>query len=96
MSLFLLFSDRGRNDGSLNSSDDESFDNASVVSNFSEKKDGEEAEDADLVAQEQLEEKLCEILDGLTQKSSQGRTNCFESLTKGFVKKYMPNFIRER
>lgn len=96
MSLFLLFSDRGRNDGSLNSSDDESFDNASVVSNFSENKDGEEAEDADLVAQEQLEEKLCEILDGLTQKSSQGRTNCFENLTKGFVKKYMPNFIRER
>jgi len=90
-------SDRRRNEGSLNSSDDESFDNASVVSNISENnKDGEDCEDADLLAQEQLEEKLCEILDGLSQKSSQGRTNCFETLTKGFVKKYMPNFIRER
>ncbi|XP_072378592.1 interferon-related developmental regulator 2 [Diabrotica undecimpunctata] len=90
-------SDRGRNDGSLNSSDDESFmDNVSVVSNYSENKSGEECEDADLLAQEQLEEKLVEILDGLTQKSSQGRINCFDTLTKGFIKKCMPGFIRDR
>ncbi|KAJ8945113.1 hypothetical protein NQ318_001578 [Aromia moschata] len=40
--------------------------------------------------------KLRELLDGLTQKSAQGRTNCFQSLSKAFVKKYMPNFIKDR
>ncbi|CAG9856200.1 unnamed protein product [Phyllotreta striolata] len=97
-------SDRGRTDGSLNSTDDESFEIASVASNFSENNnnnnnkecDETTSEDADVAAQEQLEEKLCELLDGLTQKSSQGRTNCFGTLTKAFVKKYMPGFIKDR
>lgn len=88
------FLDRNRNDGSSNSSEEDYFENASVQSNFSEQT--EDGDDVDDLAQEQFEEKLCETLDGLTQKSSQGRTNCFEALTRAFVKKYMPNFIRER
>lgn len=39
---------------------------------------------------------MMELLDGLTQKSSQGRTNCLQALSKAFIKKYMPNFIRDR
>ncbi|XP_023029129.2 interferon-related developmental regulator 1 [Leptinotarsa decemlineata] len=78
-------------------SDDESInDNASVISNISEGKSAEDGEETDFLAQEQLEEKLLELIDGLTQKSSQGRTNCFQSLTKAFIKKSMPAFIRER
>ncbi|CAH1155901.1 unnamed protein product [Phaedon cochleariae] len=88
--------ERGRNDGSINSSDDESNDNVSVVSNYSENRSTEECEETEILAQEQFEEKLSDFLDGLTQKSSQGRTNCFQSLTKAFVKKYMPSFIRDR
>lgn len=90
-------SDRGRNDSSLNSSDDESImDNASIVSNSSEIRSGEECDESEMLVQEQLEEKLCENIDGLTQKSSQGRINCFETLTKAFIKKCMPVFIRDR
>jgi hypothetical protein len=90
-------SDRGRNDSSLNSSDDESImDNASIVSNSSEMRSGEDGDDSEVLVQEQLEEKLCENIDGLTQKSSQGRINCFEALSKAFIKKSMPGFIRDR
>ncbi|KAG5898791.1 hypothetical protein JTB14_011001 [Gonioctena quinquepunctata] len=89
-------SDR-RNEFAFNSSDDESInDNVSVVSNVSENRSAEDCEDADDLAQEQIEEKLCEHIDGLTQKSSQGRINCFQTLTKAFIKKCMPGFIRER
>lgn len=92
-----FLSDRNRIDGSLNSSEDESFnDNASVLSNFSENRSNEDCEEADDLAQEHMEDKLIEILDGLTQKSSQGRTNCLESLTKAFIKKSMPMFIKDR
>ncbi|XP_057655173.1 interferon-related developmental regulator 2 isoform X1 [Diorhabda carinulata] len=89
-------SDRRRYDGSFNSSDDESFmDNASIISNSSEIRSGEDGDDPEML-QEQLEEKLCENIDGLSQKSSQGRINCFETLTKAFIKKCMPVFIRDR
>uniref|UniRef100_V5I981 Interferon-related developmental regulator 1 n=1 Tax=Anoplophora glabripennis TaxID=217634 RepID=V5I981_ANOGL len=90
-------SDRNRNDGSLHSSDDDSNnnDNLSLISNCSETR-SEDGEESSELAQEQFEEKLCELLDGLSQKSSQGRTNCFQSLAKGLVKKYIPNFIRDR
>ncbi|XP_057655175.1 interferon-related developmental regulator 2 isoform X2 [Diorhabda carinulata] len=88
--------DRRRYDGSFNSSDDESFmDNASIISNSSEIRSGEDGDDPEML-QEQLEEKLCENIDGLSQKSSQGRINCFETLTKAFIKKCMPVFIRDR
>lgn len=94
---YFFFTDRHKIDGSLNSSEDESFnDNASVVSNFSENRSAEDCDDAEDVAQEHFEEKLSELLDGLTQKSSQGRINCFQSLTNAFIKKSVPTFIKDR
>lgn len=65
-------------------------------SNLSENRSAEDNEDVDDVAQEHLEEKLSELLDGLTQKSSQGRINCFQSLTNAFIKKCMPTYIKDR
>ncbi|KAJ3642161.1 hypothetical protein Zmor_024970 [Zophobas morio] len=90
-------SDRGRFDGSLHTSDDDSFnDNNSVISNYSENKSVEEGEDNEEYVQEQFEDKLIEMLDGLNQKSSQGRINCIQTLRKALIKKYVPNFVRER
>ncbi|XP_066258122.1 interferon-related developmental regulator 2 [Euwallacea similis] len=91
-------SDRSRVDGSLQTSDDDSYlnDNMSVASNYSENCSVEEGNDAEDFAQDQLEDKLTEIIDGLSQKSSQGRTNCLNMFTKALVKKYMPGFIKER
>ena len=89
--------DRGRFDGSLHTSDDDSFnDNNSVISNYSENKSVEEGEDNEEYVQEQFEDKLIEMLDGLNQKSSQGRINCIQTLRKALIKKYVPNFVRER
>ncbi|CAH1982061.1 unnamed protein product [Acanthoscelides obtectus] len=83
--------------GSLNSSEDESYnlDNASVASNFSDAT-AEDPDDGAALADDQMEEKLGELIDGMAQKSSQGRVNCQEQLVKAFVKKYMPGFIKER
>ncbi|KAL1495095.1 hypothetical protein ABEB36_010566 [Hypothenemus hampei] len=91
-------SDRTRADGSLQTSDDDSFpnDNLSVTSNYSENNSLEDGKDQDDFAQDQLEDKLTEIIDGLSQKSSQGRTNCLKNFTKALVKKSMPNFVKER
>lgn len=91
-------SDRSRVDGSLQTSDDDSYpnDNMSIVSNCSENCSVDEANEGEDFAQEQLEDKVAEIIDGLTQKSSQGRTNCFKTFTKALVKKYMPSFVKDR
>lgn len=91
-------SDRNRIDGSLQTSDDDSYpnDNMSYVSNYSENGSIEEGNEGDEFAQDQLEDKLTDIIDGLSQKSSQGRTNCYKTFTKSLVKKYMPSFIKDR
>lgn len=89
--------DRNRHDGSLHTSDEDSLDNVSVLSNYSENKSVEDCgEDGEELAQDQVEDKLIDILDGLNQKSSQGRTNCIQSLCKALIKKYVPNFVKER
>nr|XP_015838666.1 PREDICTED: interferon-related developmental regulator 2 isoform X1 [Tribolium castaneum] len=89
--------DRGRFDGSLHTSDDDSYnDNNSVISSYSENKSLEDGEDIEEFAHEQFEDKLIEMLDGLSQKSSQGRINCIQSLRKALIKKYVPNFVKER
>lgn len=36
------------------------------------------------------------MLDGLVQKSSQGRINSIQLLQKALIKKYVPNFVKER
>lgn len=68
----------------------------SVFSNYSENRSTEDPDEGNELAQEQFEEKLLEIIDGLTQKSSQGRTNCLQQLSKALIKKYMPAFVRDR
>lgn len=93
------FVDRERTNGSLQTSDDDSLnDNASVISSFSEIRSiDENADEVDEISrQEQFEEKLSEALDGLTQKSAQSRTVCFESVCKAFIKKYIFDYVYER
>lgn len=43
-----------------------------------------------------FEEKLVEAIDGLTQKSAQGRTSCLESVGASFTMKYIPEFVNNR
>lgn len=77
-------------------SDDESInDNASIFSSQSENKSLED-EEQDCMLQDQFEEKLIDAIDGISQKSAQGRTNCLISITKALVSKYIPLFIAER
>ncbi len=46
--------------------------------------------------QETLEEKLKDVIDGLTQKSAKGRTECLQSLRAALSKKYLYDFIVDR
>lgn len=94
----------GRFDDS-HSDDDSTNENQSVISNYSENCDWYAGEDAGgpeadagsvSLVQDQFEDKLCELIDGMTQKSAQGRTNCFQSFGKALAKKYMPAFVRDR
>lgn len=73
-------------------------DNISVTSSYSEVRSGEENTDEvdEISQQEAFEEKLSEALDGLTQKSAQGRTSCFEAVNKAFVKKFVPDYVYDR
>ncbi|XP_022918584.1 interferon-related developmental regulator 2 [Onthophagus taurus] len=93
-------SDReARTNGSVQTSDDDSFnDNASVTSNISEVRSTDDGNDEmdEVNQQEAFEEKLSEAIDGFTQKSAQGRCNCFELTSKALVKKYMPGYIVDR
>lgn len=93
----------GRGEGSLQTSDDESLvDNASVYSGYSENYNGcsdnhsEDQEQDGVALQDMFEEKLTEAIDGLTQKSAQGRTSCFEAVSKALIKKYIPDYLNDR
>jgi hypothetical protein len=46
--------------------------------------------------EEVFEEKLREAIDGIIQKSAQGRTSSLESVAKAFIKKCMPDFVSDR
>lgn len=46
--------------------------------------------------EEVFEEKLREAIDGISQKSSQGRTSSLESVAKAFIKKCVPDFVSDR
>ncbi|XP_044754858.1 interferon-related developmental regulator 1 [Coccinella septempunctata] len=82
-----------RYENAMQNSDDESCDNASVFS-VETKSASDDGEDEFL--QDQFEEKLIELMDGLTQKSSQGRTNCLLNISKALVSKYVPAFVSDR
>lgn len=88
-----------RHNGSGQTSDDDDFnDNISVYSLGSEVRstDGEPEENDEAAQQEAHEEKFMEALDGITQKSQQGRTASFEALGKALIKKYTPEFVSDR
>jgi hypothetical protein len=85
----------------LGTSDEDSInDNASVISINSDGtylEDGCAGDEVDDQAQADLfEEKLIESIDGLSQKSAQGRTSCLESVRTAFTKKYIPEFVINR
>lgn len=50
----------------------------------------------ELTQNELFEEKLIEAIDGLTQKSAQGRTSCLESVGNSLTMKYIPDFVVNR
>lgn len=81
------------------SDEDSNFDNASIITGFSDNRSilEEEPDQPDEATQEELfEEKLKEALDGLSEKSSQRRLQCLESISNGFLKKIVPDFINDR
>ncbi|XP_050533857.1 interferon-related developmental regulator 2 [Daktulosphaira vitifoliae] len=87
----------------LDVSDDESYnDNASIISNAScstsiDERSCVPTDDNDEQSlSDAFEEKLSEAIDGLSQKSAQGRTSSFESICNVFCKKYIPDFILNR
>ncbi|XP_052781805.1 interferon-related developmental regulator 2-like isoform X1 [Mya arenaria] len=59
-----------------------------------EDKDGEEVDESG--SQEHFEDKLKDAIEGLSQKSAQGRKNCLEGLIKAFSKKYLFDFLADR
>nr|CAG4638639.1 EOG090X0ARF [Cyclestheria hislopi] len=82
----------------VGSDDDSQLDSSSVISSASENRSvqdegGEIDEDSQIKA---LEEKLKEVIDLTSQKSSHGRTTSFESLCKAFSTKYLPEFVTGR
>ncbi|CAH0555438.1 unnamed protein product [Brassicogethes aeneus] len=89
-------SDRSRYDGSLQTSDDDSNNNdaMSVISNYS--KSSESSEFGEDCAADQLEDKLMEVMDGLSDKSSKTRIDSFKMLSKALIKKFIPNFVKDR
>lgn len=81
------------------SDEDSNFDNASIITGFSDNRSilEEEPDQPDEATQEEIfEEKLKEALDGLSEKSSQRRLQCLESISNGFLKKIVPDFINDR
>ncbi|KAG8227543.1 hypothetical protein J437_LFUL008415 [Ladona fulva] len=82
-------------------SDEDSLnDNASVYSVMSEcgsvMVEGTNEEVDEQTQEEVFEEKLKESIDGINQKSAQGRTSSLESVSKAFVQKFIPDFILDR
>ncbi|KAJ9593807.1 hypothetical protein L9F63_027549, partial [Diploptera punctata] len=83
----------------ITSDEDSLNDNASVISIVSDQKSiiEEGGDEVDEQTQEEVfEEKLREAIDGMNQKSAQGRTSSLESVAKAFVKKCIPEFVSDR
>jgi len=57
---------------------------------------GVATEDTDESQNDAFEEKLSDAIDGLSQKSAQGRTLSFETVCNIFCKKYIPDYILNR
>ncbi|KAL1454446.1 hypothetical protein WDU94_010701 [Cyamophila willieti] len=86
-------------------SDEESMnDNMSVISNISDSTvldDGggnfgcEVGEDG-VALEDGFEDKMSQALDGLSQKSVQGRINCLEALNTALSRRFVPDFVIDR
>ena len=92
---------KGRPDALGITSDEDSLnDNASVISLTSDTRsvleEGNENETEESNIEEEFEERLRDAIDGLSQKSAQGRTQCMEAISKAFVKRFMPEFVVDR
>jgi len=92
----------GRRGGDSRQPSDEEYDtgdNASEVSGVSDIQslapDGSE-EVEEVSAQEVMEDKLKDVIDGLSQKSVKGRIECLKSLESAFSKKYIYEFVTDR
>lgn len=57
---------------------------------------GNENEPDETAIEEEFEEKLRDAIDGLSQKSAQGRAQCMEAICKAFTKRFMPDFVIDR
>ncbi|XP_071817642.1 interferon-related developmental regulator 2-like [Apostichopus japonicus] len=53
-------------------------------------------EEDDNSEQNDLEDKIEELIDGTTQKSAQGRQTCLDGLRAAFAKKFLPEFVQKR
>jgi len=94
---------KGRRGGDSRQPSDEEYDtgdNASVVSSVSDIQslapDGAAEEVDEISAQEQMEDKLKDVIDGLSQKSAKGRVECLKSLESALSKKYIDEFVTDR
>ncbi|XP_034241986.1 interferon-related developmental regulator 2 [Thrips palmi] len=90
-----------RSDGLGITSDEDSLnDNASVFSlpsdTHSVVDEVNEQETDETAIEEEFEERLRDAIDGLSQKSAQGRTQCLEAVSKAFVKRFIPDFVVDR
>lgn len=68
----------------------------SIVPDTDAVQDGGNDEVDESSAQENFEDKLKEVIDGLSQKSTKARVDSLKSLKTGLAKKYLPDFILGR
>ncbi|XP_026687280.1 uncharacterized protein LOC103520305 [Diaphorina citri] len=106
----MLFSGSGnllkplRIDMLMGTSDEDSMnDNASVISNLSDStmlddggNFGVELGDDSSPIDDGFEDKMNQAVDGLSQKSLQGRINCLDALNTAFSRRYVPEFVLDR
>ncbi|CAH0384027.1 unnamed protein product [Bemisia tabaci] len=89
---------KSRFESGATSDEDSLNDNASVISNISENAVNDEggSDGIDESTDDLFEEKLIEAIDGISQKSSQGRAQCLDSVSVAFSKRYLPDFAVDR
>ncbi|XP_030381218.1 interferon-related developmental regulator 2 [Scaptodrosophila lebanonensis] len=75
-------------------SEDESFDNVSVYSHFSENASSEATTDE--LANERYEEKFEKALEQSTEKSAQTRVQSLQAICELLMHRYMPDFVEDR
>ncbi|KAJ1526830.1 hypothetical protein ONE63_008397 [Megalurothrips usitatus] len=84
----------------ITSDEDSLNDNASVISLVSDShsvvEEGNENEPDETAIEEEFEEKLRDAIDGVSQKSAQGRTQSMEAICKAFTKRFIPDFVVDR